>query len=184
MTKVHTARALTTGVMTLAVAESFIHIVTTFDALGAGWDKWTAPFLIDTVAVVGKICTDPAFSAPTRRAGRSAFWFAGIISLICNVAAGWLTHHFGSMVIGVIVVSAALWGETMIAKIAPRARRPRTTAAPAAPAQPAKDPAKVAAARKAAETRAARKAAAAAETVREHPAMTEVRSAWDERQYI
>lgn len=155
MTKIRLARTLTSAVMALALVISFVHIVVTFTHLGAGWDRWTAPFLIDTIAIIGKICTSGDFAAATRRAGRAAFWVAGIISLICNVAAGWLDQHYGSMVIGVIVVSAALWGEGMVSKIAPKAiRKPSAPAAGPTPAQ------KAAATRKA-NAEAAKKADAA-----------------------
>jgi hypothetical protein len=183
MTKLNTARTLTAAIMTLALVISFIHIVTTFAHLGAGWDRWTAPFLIDTIAIVGKIYTGSDFSAPTRRAGRTAFYTAGILSLICNVAAGFLDGHYGSMIVGVIVVSAALWGESMLAKAAPKATRPAKPAAPAAPAKPAKDPKRVEAAKRGAATKAARKTAAAELT---HPAVAQIDTilAEDTRAYI
>lgn len=137
MNKIATAKTLTSLILGLALVESFIHIVITFDQIGAGWDKWTAPFLIDTVAIIGKICTDPQFTAPVRRSGRAAFLFAGTVSLICNVAAGYLTKHYGSMIIGVIVVSAAMWAEGLVTKIAPKRTRKVVTPAPAPAPAPA-----------------------------------------------
>lgn len=61
MFKFHTARALTIAVMLLALTMSFLHISRLFGLMGAGWEQWTAPFLIDTVAVIGKIFTGVEF---------------------------------------------------------------------------------------------------------------------------
>lgn len=160
------AKTLTAAVMLTALVVSFAHIVITFTALGAGWDRWVAPFMIDTIAIIGKIYTGRQYTAATRRAGRSAFYVAGILSLIANVMAGYLSGHYGSMIIGVITVSAALWGEGMIAKAAVKpsaTKAPKTT--PAAPktnadGKTAEQIKRSAAARKAAATRAANKAAA------------------------
>jgi hypothetical protein len=108
------AKTLTAGVMITALVVSFMHIVITFTALGAGWDRWIAPLMIDTIAIIGKIYSGSRYTAPTRRAGRAAFYVAGTLSLIANVMAGYLEGHYGSMIIGVITVTAALWGEFMI----------------------------------------------------------------------
>jgi hypothetical protein len=110
------AKTLTAVVMITALVVSFAHIVMTFTALGAGWDRWVAPVMIDTVAIIGKIYTGKIYTAATRRAGRLAFYAAGAVSLAANVGAGFLTDHYGSMIVGVFTVSAALWGEGMISK--------------------------------------------------------------------
>jgi hypothetical protein len=157
------AKTLTAGVMITALVVSFAHIVITFDHLGAGWDKWIAPFMIDTIAIIGKIYGDDRYTAATRRAGRRAFQVAGTLSLIANVLAGFWSDHYGSMIIGVITVSAALWGESMISKGQVKASAIKAQAAKVN--KDAKTPEQIkrsAAARKAAATRKANKIAAAA----------------------
>lgn len=108
------AKTLTAAVMITALTVSFMHIVITFDALGSGWDKWIAPVMIDVIAIVGKIYSGTQYTAATRRLGRRAFYVAGTLSLIANVLAGYFAGHYGSMIIGVLTVSAAIWGEYMI----------------------------------------------------------------------
>lgn len=155
MNKLNLTKALTFAIMLLALTLSFVHISELFGLMGAGWEKWTAPFLIDSVAVVGKLATSAEFSAPTRRAGRRALWVAGSISLVANVAVGYVEAQYGAAVLGAFVVAAALWGESMIAALRPVAKRTPKVAPKVA------DPKRSAAAKKAAATRAAKKAAAA-----------------------
>lgn len=167
MLKFHTARTLTAAIMALALTMSFVHIAHLFGLMGAGWEQWTAPILIDTVAIIGKIASGPEFTAATRRAGRRALYVAGSVSLVANVTVGYVEQKYGSAVIGAIVVTVALWGEGMIAKLRPTAATRRTRKPSAAPA-PA--PAKPAAPRKP----RTRKAPAPALT---HPAAEDFRNA-------
>ena len=156
------AKFLTAAIMITALIVSFLHIVMTFTHLGADWDRWVAPFMIDTIAVIGKIYSGSQFTAATRRAGRAAFYVAGTLSLVANVLAGYWGNHYGSMIIGVVTVSAALWGEGMISKGNVKASAAQSRQAARTQTTPtAKDPKRSAAAKKAAATRAANKAAAA-----------------------
>lgn len=169
MFKIYTVRALTVAVLVLALVMSFLHIAEAFALLGAGWDRWTAPLLIDVVAVIGKIATGAEFTAPARRLGRRALYVAGCVSLVSNVAVGYAHQQYGSALLGAIVVSVALWGETMITKLRPTAAARKAAkpapAAPAVTASAAQQAKRSAAAQKAAATRkanAARKAPQAA----------------------
>lgn len=126
MFKFHTARALTTAILALALTMSFLHIAELFGLMGAGWEQWAAPFLIDTVAIIGKIASGPEFTAATRRRGRHALYVAGSVSLVANVTVGYVNAQYGSAVLGAIVVIVALWGEGMISHLRPTAAA-RTT---------------------------------------------------------
>lgn len=175
MIKFHTARTLTVAIMLLALTMSFVHISTAAALLGAGWDRWTAPFLIDTVAIIGKIASGEEFTAATRRAGRKALRVAGTISLAANVGVGFAERQYGSAILGAIVVSVALWGESMISHLRPTAKTKNagkaskaSTPAPAKTNKDARTPEQTKrseAARKAAATRAARKAQATADAL-------------------
>lgn len=167
MFKFHTARVLTTAILILALFLSFTHIAAAFGDLGAGWEKWTAPFLIDTVAIIGKIASGVEFTGATRRAGRRALYVAGSVSLVANVWVGASHEQYGAAIIGAIVVIVALWGEGLLSHLRPTAstRKNATRKATTSTAVVNRDGKTVeqvkrsAAARKAAATRKANQAA-------------------------
>ena len=161
MNKFQTAKTLTALYLITALVLSFTHIAALFALMGAGWEAWIAPVMIDAVAIIGKISMGVEFTGKTRRAGKQALLIAGSVSFVANVTVGYIHQQYGSALLGAIVVAGALWAENHLHNLRPvTPRGPRPTPAPAPAAKPAKDPVKVAAARKAAATRAARKAAA------------------------
>jgi hypothetical protein len=100
-----------------AAGISFMHIVEVGYQFGLGWQSWLAPALIDGFAILGSIgrsARDPqdrtqhAFAERTRRAGFRLMVAAGLVSLVCNVAAG---ANIGQQVFGVLVVAGFVVGE-------------------------------------------------------------------------
>ena len=155
------AQTLTTSYLITALVLSFTHIAALFALMGAGWEAWIAPVMIDMVAIIGKISTSTQFTRTTRQAGKRALVVAGSISLLANVTVGYVHEQYGSAILGAIVVFGALWAESHLHNLRPVSIKVKTPAAPAAaPTAKVKDPARVAAAKKAAATRAARKDAA------------------------
>lgn len=121
---IRTARTLTTIYLAVAVALSFTHIAALFLHLGAGWQSWIAPVLTDTVIVIGKILTDPRFSAPTRRSGQRAVIAGILVSLAANMGMGIIHGNAGEILMGILVVGGALWAERTMSKISLKAARP------------------------------------------------------------
>lgn len=139
-----TAQILTAAYLLTALALSFAHIAALFQLMGSGAEAWIAPLMIDTVAVIGKLSMSTAFTPKTRAAGKRALIFAGTVSLVANVTVGFVHQQYGSALLGLIVVTGALWAENHLhhlrpttkrgprkatARKAPAARKPRTTKA-------------------------------------------------------
>lgn len=114
---VRLARAITTGYLITAVVISFTHIATLFGIMGSDWQRWIAPVMIDTVAVIGKISMSTAFTPKTRAAGKRALMVAGSISFVANVTVGYVEQMYGNAILGAVVVFGALWAENHIAKM-------------------------------------------------------------------
>jgi len=96
-----------------AAVISFTHIVETGHMLGLGWEAIAAPFLIDGIALVGKVSMLPRFSDRFRKSGRYLLMMGGTLSLACNVAAG---HNHGQRAFGVLVVVGFMALESHAAK--------------------------------------------------------------------
>jgi hypothetical protein len=129
------AKALTAIYLATALGLSFSHIAHLFGLMGSGWEMWIAPVMIDMVAIIGKISMGPQFTAKTRRAGKRALVLAGGVSFLANVTVGYVEQHYGSAVLGAIVVAGALWAEGHLHNLRPVTKRaPRPAAAPAKPA--------------------------------------------------
>jgi len=96
-----------------AAVISFTHIVETGHMLGLGWEAIAAPFLIDGIALVGKVSMLPRFSDRFRRSGRTLLMMGGTLSLACNIAAG---HNHGQRAFGVLVVVGFMALESHAAK--------------------------------------------------------------------
>jgi len=96
-----------------AAVISFTHIVETGHMLGLGWEAIAAPFLIDGIALVGKVSMLPRFSAKFRKSGRTLLMLGGTLSLACNIAAG---HNNGQRAFGVLVVVGFMALESHAAK--------------------------------------------------------------------
>jgi hypothetical protein len=152
-------QTITAGYMLTALAMSFTHIADLFGLMGSDWQRWIAPLMIDTVAVIGKLSTGTAFTARTRKIGYRVLWIAGSVSFVANVTVGYVEHRYGNALLGAIVVIGALWAESHLHNLRPVTRKVTTPATVVTPAPvKGKDPKRVEAARKAAVTRAARKA--------------------------
>lgn len=143
-----TALVIVYGFLLGTAAGSFHHIVIVGDRLGLGWEAWTVPFLVDGIALMGKMGRGRRFAESTQRAGLRLMAFGGTLSLACNIYAG---ENLGQRCFGGLLVAGFLIVEWYAGRLSP-----------AAPAVPAKSAARSAAAVKAAATRAARKADAAA----------------------
>jgi len=147
-------------------AVSFSHIVDVSRTLGLGWEAWTVPFLVDGIAVLGKVGRSDKFAASTQRAGLALMAGAGVLSLTCNVMAG---DNLGQQLYGVLVVAGFVTTEWYAGKLKPapavkstgRKLDPQVAAERAAKARITREAnrlAKLTPAQKAAETRARRAA--------------------------
>lgn len=146
-----TVKVIITAFMFGAAAVSFMHIVHTAAALGLGVERWTVPFIVDGLAVLGLIGRSKRFAASTQAAGLKLTIGAGILSLAANVAAG---ENLGQRIYGALIVAAFITAEWYGAKLSP---------APVVVEEridEAKRARRAEGARKAAVTRAANKAAA------------------------
>lgn len=151
-----TVKTIVTLFMLGAAVVSFMHIVHTAAMLGLGLERWTVPFIVDGLAVLGLIGRSNRFAEKTQRAGLKLTIGAGALSLAANVAAG---ENVGQRFYGALIVAAFVTAEWYGAKLSP---------APApAPVEQVVDEAKRAvrseAAKRAAVTRAGNKAAKDAE---------------------
>lgn len=84
-----------------AAVISFTHIIDTGHMLGLGWEAVVAPFLIDGIAIVGKVSMLPRFAEPFRKSGKALLMLGGTLSLAANIAAG---DNWGKRAFGVLVV--------------------------------------------------------------------------------
>lgn len=98
-----------------AAAISFMHIVEVGQRYGLGWQSWVAPFLIDGFAILGTIGRSASFAPATRRIGFRLMLGAGLVSLVCNVAAG---TNVGQRAFGVLVVVGFVTAEWYASKLA------------------------------------------------------------------
>lgn len=88
----------------LAAGVSATHIVETAHKLGLhDWQAYTAPALIDLVAIVGKLSMHLHFAEAFRKSGFRLLMAGGTLSLACNVYAG---ENLGERAFGVLVVGA------------------------------------------------------------------------------
>jgi len=102
-------------VLLYAIAVSSTHIIETAFRIGlTGWLAYTAPLLVDAVAIVGKLGRLERFSDETRRSSLWLFMFGGAISLTCNVTAG---ENLGQQIHGAIVVVVMVWLESHVTKM-------------------------------------------------------------------
>jgi len=92
-----------------ALAVSFSHVIEASHKLAlGGWQAWTTPFAIDGIAVIGMVMRGAAFSRDTRRLGFRVQVAAGVLSLVCNVFAG---YTVGERVYGVLIVALFVFSE-------------------------------------------------------------------------
>lgn len=92
------------ALLTLAASVSFTHIVEAAHKLGLhDWQAFTAPALIDFVAVVGKLSMHASFTRAFQRSGFRLLMTGGTLSLACNVYAG---DNLGEKAFGILVVGA------------------------------------------------------------------------------
>lgn len=90
-------------VLVYAVVVSGSHIIEVAFKIGIeDWQAWTAPGLVDAVMVAGKLGRLQRFTDRTRRAALKLFMFGGVLSLTCNVYAGF--PSLGQMAHGLVVV--------------------------------------------------------------------------------
>lgn len=99
-----------------AAGVSFLHIVHTAEMLGLGIEKWTVPFIIDGLAVLGLVGRSGKFAEATQRAGLKLMAGAGALSLAANVAAG---ANAGQRIYGALIVAAFITAEWYGGKLSP-----------------------------------------------------------------
>lgn len=88
----------------LAAGVSATHIVESAHKLGLhDWQAYTAPALIDLVAIVGKLSMALCFTPAFRKSGFRLLMVGGTLSLAANVFAG---SNLGERAFGVLVVGA------------------------------------------------------------------------------
>lgn len=96
------------GFLIGAAAVSFKHIVLEADRLGVhDWQRFTVPFLIDGIAILGKIGRSHRFDIVTQRAGLVLMVIGGALSLVANVAAGENLGYrmYGGLLVGGFVLA-------------------------------------------------------------------------------
>jgi hypothetical protein len=141
-------------IMVLALYVSRDHITDVAHRIGlVGYQAETLFLLVDVVALIGKVLQLKYFAASTRKVGRRLMIAAGIISLTCNVASGWLSGGYGPAGYGVFVVILFLVLENVLTKIKPAAAVTRAKNASNAETLDAPLTARQISARKGAETR-------------------------------
>lgn len=118
-------RTAVTLIMLLALGMSFHHIADLAAIGGAGWERWVAAVLVDFVAILGKIGTNSAFNAKTRRTGKRTMIIAGSISMAANISVGAVSGSISGMIIGAGVIIVALWAESYLhgMNVKPSARK-------------------------------------------------------------
>lgn len=146
-------------IMVLALYVSRDHITDVAHRIGlTGYQAETLFLLVDVVAVIGKVLQLKYFAASTRKVGKRLMFGAGVISLTCNVASGWLSGGYGPAGYGVFVVVLFLVLENVLTKIKPAAAVTRVKNANSEKPKTKLTPRQIAA-RKAAATRARNAAA-------------------------
>lgn len=111
-----TAVVIVYAFLAAAAAGSFLHIVETSHKLGLDWEAWTVPFLIDGIALMGKLGRSNRFAAKTQQAGMRLMLFGGTLSLAANVYAG---DNTGQRAYGVLLVVGFLVVEWYAGKLSP-----------------------------------------------------------------
>jgi hypothetical protein len=158
--KFRSAQTLTTAYLLLALGMSYAHIAALFLYLGAGWQSFVIPALVDTLIIIGKLSGGHGVSAKGNRSARTMIYGGLALSLTLNLAIGALHHSTGEILAGLIVVGGALLSERHMEHHTPKATRAPKIATPV------KDPKRVEAARKAAVTRKVKAAKIDAELAR------------------
>lgn len=114
--------AVVSSIMVLALYVSKDHITDVAHRIGlVGYQAETLFVLIDVVALIGKVLQLKYFAASTRKVGKRLMIAAGVVSLACNVASGWLSGGYGPAGYGVFVVVLFLVLENVVLKIKPAA---------------------------------------------------------------
>lgn len=111
-----TALVIVYGFLLGTAAGSFHHIVVVGDRLGLGWEAWTVPFLVDGIALMGKMGRSRRFAESTQRAGLRLMAFGGVLSLACNIYAG---ENLGQRCFGGLLVAGFLIVEWYAGKLSP-----------------------------------------------------------------
>jgi len=73
-----------------------------------GWEAWSAPFIIDGIAIMGMVMRGDEFSTHTRKIGFRVQLGMGLASLAANVFAA---HSLGGIIFGVAVVAVFVLAE-------------------------------------------------------------------------
>jgi len=111
-----TARVIVYTFLVAAAAGSFTDEVKCSHMLGLHWQAWTVPFLLDGVALMGKLGRSRRFASATQGAGLWLMVFGGLLSLAANVAAG---ENTGQRVYGALLVVGFLLVEWYAGKLSP-----------------------------------------------------------------
>lgn len=131
--------AVVTLLMVYALFVSRDHITDVGYRIGLhGYQAESLFVLVDVVALIGKALMLKYFSPATRNMGRNLMITSGLLSLVCNVASGWLSGGYGTAGYGVFIVVMFLVLENVVTKIKPSAAVTRAKNAASAPTAPRK----------------------------------------------
>lgn len=115
MNKVKIVQAIVKLYFVGAFAGSFVHIISAAEKLGlSGWEAWSAPFMIDGLALIGMVLRSDDFSQDTRKLGFRVQMAMGAFSLIANVYAA---QNIGGVIYGVMIVALYITAEWITGRV-------------------------------------------------------------------
>lgn len=110
--KLRVIRGIVRAYFVAALAGSFVHVIEAAGLVGlTGWEKWSTPFMIDGLAIVGMMMRSAAFAEKTRRTGFRVQCVMGLISLVANVYAA---QTLGGVIFGVGIVTLFVAAERLV----------------------------------------------------------------------
>lgn len=113
--KLRVIRGIVRAYFVAALLGSFVHVVEAAGLVGlTGWEKWSTPFMIDGLAVVGMVMRSASFAEKTRRSGFRVQCVMGLISLVANVYAA---QNLGGVIYGVGIVTLFIAAERLVDRI-------------------------------------------------------------------
>lgn len=115
MDKLRVIRVIVRAYFVAALAGSFAHVIEAAGLVGlTGWEKWSTPFMIDGLAIIGMVMRSASFSEKTRRSGFRVQCVMGLISLVANVYAA---QTVGGVIFGVGIVTLFVAAERLVDNI-------------------------------------------------------------------
>lgn len=114
MSKVAITKHIATAYFLLAIVVSFLHLVHAGIKGGLTWEAYLIPFMVDGIAIMGKVMRGAEFSKHARRIGFRTQIIAGLLSLAGNVYAA---YNVAGMVMGAAVVALFVFAEWLTDQI-------------------------------------------------------------------